>query len=227
MKGSMPESFHRAIAIDGPAASGKTTVARLLAERLGLVMVNSGEMYRAVALAAVRRGIDPSDREAVAGMLDGLDFRCGVRAGRSAVWLDGEEPGEALRSSEVNAAVSEVAAIPEVRVLLVARQRELLREGDLVMEGRDIGSVVFPETPFKIYVDASEQVRRERRAAEGLTDEVGSRDRLDAGRQTSPLKVAEGAAVIDSSHLSIAEVMERALQVLRDRGWFNRGEEGR
>ena len=210
---------HCAIAIDGPAASGKSTVARKLAERLKLIMVNSGEMYRAVTLEVVRRGVDPGDGAAVAALLQNIDLRCAVVDGQSVVLLNGEHPGEELRSDAVNAAVSRVAAIPVVRDLLVARQRNLLEQGDLVMEGRDIGSVVFPETPYKLYIEASAEVRRRRRAAEGQVDEVASRDRQDSARRTSPLLVAEGAEVIDSSEMTIEEVVEAALRVLRERGW--------
>ena len=213
---------HAAIAIDGPAASGKSTVARELARRLGLSMVNSGEMYRAVTLVVVRRGIDPADRPAVVTMLSDLVLQCGVQGGSSYVLLSGENPGAALRGEDVNAAVSLVAAVPEVRDLLVARQRELLSLGDLVMEGRDIGSVVFPDTPYKLYIDASEEVRRQRRAAEGQKDEVTARDRQDAARRTSPLVVADGAVVIDSSTMSIEEVVEEALTTLRNLGWCDR-----
>jgi cytidylate kinase len=217
--------MHDAIAIDGPAASGKSTVARELASRLGLIMVNSGEMYRAVTLEVVKRGLDPGDRAAIAALLADLELRCDVQEGRTLVLIDGEYPGAALRSDAVNKAVSQVAAVPEVRELLVARQRDLRRVGNLVMEGRDIGSVVFPDTPFKLYIEASEAVRRERRAAEGQVDEVASRDRQDSARATSPLIVAEGAMVIDSSHLEIAEVVDAALAVLRERGWFERNPE--
>lgn len=213
---------HDAIAIDGPAASGKSTVARVLAERLGLIMVNSGAMYRAVTWEVVRRGLDPSDAGAVANLLGELAIECGVRDGHSMITVDGVDPGDALRSDEVNAAVSSVAAVPEVRDILVAKQREMLQLGDLVMEGRDIGSVVFPDTRFKFYIDASEEVRRQRRAAEGQQDEVGERDRQDASRKTSPLVIPEGALVIDSSELAIEEVVERATEGLRERGWFER-----
>ncbi len=218
----MPDHTHDAIAIDGPAASGKSTVARELATRLGLVMVNSGDMYRAVTLAVVRRGMDPEDRASIEKLLAGLDVRCTVEADRSVILLEGVEPGEALRSDEVNAAVSQVSAVPGVRELLVARQRALLEVGDLVMEGRDIGSVVFPDTPYKIYIGASEEVRRRRREAEGQVDEVASRDRRDSARKTSPLVIPEGAAVIDSSEMDIEEVVQAALEVLRERGWFER-----
>lgn len=185
-------------------------------------MVNSGEMYRAVTLEVVRRGVDPTDPQAIVELLDEIDLRCTVEDGNSIVQLNGEHPGAALRSDAVNAAVSHVAAVPEVRDLLVARQRELLSEGDLVMEGRDIGSVVFPDTPFKLYIEASEEIRRQRRSAEGQVDEVASRDRRDAARATSPLVVADGAIVIDSSELSINQVVEAALAALRARGWFER-----
>jgi cytidylate kinase len=214
-----------AIAIDGPAASGKSTAARRLAKELGLIMVNSGEMYRAVTLAVIQKEVDPSDPVAVVKLLEEIDLHCAVKEGLSVVLLEGTHPGAALRSDTVNAAVSQVAAVPEVRDLLVAAQRELLDLGDLVMEGRDIGSVVFPHTPFKIYIEASEEVRNQRRRAEGQVDEVSSRDRQDAGRNISPLVVAEGAQVIDSSELSIEEVVEASLDVLRERGWFDRKRE--
>jgi cytidylate kinase len=141
------------------------------------------------------------------------------------VLIAGEHPGEALRSDEVNAAVSRVAAVPEVRHLLVARQRELRDLGDLVMEGRDIGSVVFPDTPYKLYIEASEEVRHQRRAAEGQVDEVALRDRQDSARRTSPLVVADGAQVIDSSKLNIEQVLNAAMEVLREQGWFERNPE--
>ncbi len=220
---SNAEPLHSAIAIDGPAASGKSTVARELAKRLGLIMVNSGEMYRAVTLAVVEAGIDPRDRSSVAGFLLGLDISCIVVNGHSRILLSGSYPGEALRSDAVNAAVSDVAAVPEVRERLVATQRALLKDGDLVMEGRDIGSVVFPQTRYKIYIEASEAVRRQRRAAEGVVDAVADRDRQDTARKASPLVVAEGAAVVDSSDMSIEDVVDTVMSILRERGWFDRG----
>ena len=222
---SSPNLPFDAIAIDGPAASGKSTVARVLAERLNLVMVNSGEMSRAVTLAVVQQGVDPCDPIAVANLVKAIKLRCVVENGGSQILLDGEYPGNALRSDDVNAAVSAVAAVPEVRHLLVALQRELLQYGDLVMEGRDIGSVVFPATPYKIYIEASEEVRRQRRAAEGQMDSVGDRDRQDSARKTSPLVVPDGAEVIDSSQMVIEKVVEAVLGVLGARGWFDRESE--
>lgn len=212
----------RAIAIDGPAASGKSTVARLLAERLEVAMVNTGAMYRAVAWEAIRRGIDPQDADGIGRMLGELEISCGISQKKSTITINGESDSEALRSEKVNAAVSSVAAIPEVRTLLVEKQRELLQIGDLVMEGRDIGSVVFPDTRHKFYIDASEEVRTKRRSAEGLSDAVAERDRKDSQRKNSPLVVAEGATKIDSSDLSIEEVLELVVEHLREQGWFEK-----
>ncbi|HCC20947.1 MAG TPA: (d)CMP kinase [Verrucomicrobiales bacterium] len=207
-----------AIAIDGPAASGKSTVARQLAQRLGLIMINTGAMYRAIAWATIQRDVDVHDPDAVVAMLDEIDLACGVHDGGSTIVIDGVDPGEALREDAVNLLVSAVAAISEVRVLLVAKQREYLTLGSLVMEGRDIGSVVFPDTPYKLYIDASEEVRMARRSAEGLADVVSKRDAEDSKRKTSPLIVAHGAVVIDSSEMSIDEVVEAALITLREQG---------
>ena len=207
-----------AVAIDGPAASGKSTVAKTLAKKLGLIMVNTGAMYRAVAWATLRDGVNPDDAGAVIEMLGKVDFSCGVEDGVSTILVDGFYPGEELRQDAVNNRVSRVAAIPEVRKLLVAKQRDYLKLGSLVMEGRDIGSVVFPDTPFKIYIDASEEVRLARRSAEGLADEVAKRDAEDSKRKASPLVVADGAVVIDSSEMNIDEVVNAAMEVLRERG---------
>ncbi len=207
-----------AVAIDGPAASGKSTVAKTLAKRMGLIMVNTGAMYRAVAWATIRDSVNPDDASAVIEMLANVDFSCGVEEGVSTILVDGFYPGDELRQDAVNQRVSRVAAIPEVRNLLVAKQRDYLDLGSVVMEGRDIGSVVFPDTPFKIYIDASEEVRLARRSAEGLDDAVSQRDAEDSKRKTSPLIVADGAVVIDSSEMSINDVVAAVIEVLRDRG---------
>ncbi len=216
----MSNNENFAVAIDGPAASGKSTVARRLAERLGLIMINTGAMYRAIAWATIQKGVDAQNTDAVVAMLDDIDVSCGVHDGGSTILIDGVDPGNALREDAVNALVSKVAAIPEVRELLVAKQREYLTLGSLVMEGRDIGSVVFPDTPYKLYIDASEEVRLARRSAEGLADVVSKRDAEDSKRKASPLIVADGATVIDSSEMDIDEVVETALQTLKKQGLF-------
>ncbi|MCX6845198.1 MAG: (d)CMP kinase [Verrucomicrobia bacterium] len=150
-----PDSNHFAIAIDGPAASGKSTVARLLAQRLGLVMVNSGAMYRAVTWKALSEHIDPHDSAAVANLLHRIHIECGHDGISSTITIDGFDPGDALRSEMVNANVSAISAIPEVRAALIGLQRGFTQHSNVVMEGRDIGSVVFPDTPYKIYIDAA------------------------------------------------------------------------
>jgi cytidylate kinase len=207
-----------AIAIDGPAASGKSTLARLLAERLHLLMINSGAMYRAVTWKVLKEGIDPHDSEAVLALLARTDIQTGVKDNLSTIAVDGIDPGDELRSEEVNANVSAVSAIPEVREQLVELQRHYLDHSSIVMEGRDIGSVVFPDTPYKIYVDAAEHVRAARRSVVGEVDSVAERDAKDSGRDTSPLVVAEGAAILDTSHHTIESGVDAAIEILREQG---------
>ncbi len=207
-----------AIAIDGPAASGKSTLARNLARALGLVMVNSGEMYRAVTWKILRENIPPSDEAAVIRLLDGMDIACGNDGEMSTVTIDGIDPGEELRGEEVNANVSAVSAIPRVREKLIGLQRGYLDHSSIVMEGRDIGTVVFPDTPFKIYVDADAGVRAARRTSAGEVDSVASRDAADSGRSTAPLKVAEGAVILDTSHHTIESGVHAALDILKQQG---------
>lgn len=211
--------LHRAIAIDGPAASGKSTLARILSRRLGLIMVNSGAMYRAVTWRILQLGIDPSDRHAVVEALRAMDLRCGIDGLDSTVHVDGVDPGEKLRSEAVNAAVSAVSAVPEVRECLVSLQRDYLKLGDVVMEGRDIGTVVFPETPYKIYVDADPSVRASRRVEAGEVDAVAARDQADSLRPTAPLKVAEGAVILDTSGHTIESGVTAALEILASQGF--------
>ncbi|MEI8235069.1 MAG: (d)CMP kinase [Verrucomicrobiota bacterium] len=205
---------HKVIAIDGPAASGKSTVARLLARRLGFVYVNTGAMYRAVTWLALRHAVNPADDSAVAALLDATPMECGVAQSESTLRLEGIDPTPYLNEPAVTANVSAIAAIPAVRAALVARQRAYAQEHDLVMEGRDIGTVVFPCTPFKAYIDASEEVRAQRRAAQGIRDNLAARDRKDSTRAAAPLKIAEGAHVIDSTHLSIEGVVDEVIRRL-------------
>jgi cytidylate kinase len=204
------------IAIDGPAASGKSTVAKRVAAELGLVFVSSGEMYRAFTWWVLRKGLDPADTGAVLALLAGTEFRCGERDGLGTVAVGGVPMTRAeLSAPEVNAGVSVVAAIPEVRERLVAEQRRYALERGVVMEGRDIGSVVFPDTPHKFYIDASPEVREARRRAEGIADSIASRDRIDSSRKASPLVVPDDALVVDSSELAVEEVVARVLEAVR------------
>ena len=206
------------IAIDGPAASGKSSVARALAQRLRWLYVNTGAMYRAVTWLAVSRGIAPENAGQVLSLLDTTTMRCGIAEGESTIHLDGTDPTPHLTEPAVNAGVSAIASIPEVRRLLVEKQREYALAHDLVMEGRDIGSIVFPETPYKFYIDASAEVRAARRAKQGLSDNLAVRDKVDSSRRTSPLVIAEDAHVIDSSHLTIDGVVGEIIGRLKLKG---------
>ena len=215
---STPSSANFAIAIDGPAASGKSTLARLLAKRLGLIMVNSGAMYRAITWKVLREGISPADTAAVIAMLERITIDCGHDGHVSTIAIDGVDPGEELRGEDINSNVSAVSAIPEVRKKLIALQRGYLRQSSVVMEGRDIGSVVFADTPYKIYVNADERVRAARRVNMGEVDSIAKRDAQDSGRATAPLVVAEGATILDNSHLGIDEGVDAAIEILRKQG---------
>ena len=216
MNNSAPTHF--AIAIDGPAASGKSTLARLLAKRLGLIMVNSGAMFRAITWKVLQENIDPHDTPAVASLMDRIDIQCGSDGIMSTITIDGTDPGHALRSEAVNANVSTVSAIPAVREKLIDLQRGYLDHDSIVMEGRDIGSVVFPDTPFKIYVDADEKVRAARRTDTGEVDSVAKRDAADSGRKTAPLVVADGATILDTSDHTIESGVDAAIEILREQG---------
>jgi cytidylate kinase len=202
----------RVIAIDGPAGSGKSTVARQLARRLGLEYLDTGAMYRGVTFAALRRQIDPADAERVAELARVVE----MEVEETGVRVDGVDATIEIRGPEVSRAVSIVAANPAVRTEMVRRQREWAhKRGGGVMEGRDIGTVVFPDAVLKVYLTARPEVRAERRAAEviGLDYEtvaadMARRDALDSGRDTSPLRQATDAFELDTSDLTIDEIVE-------------------
>lgn len=210
---------HHSIAIDGPAASGKSTMARALAERLGIVMVNSGAMYRAVTWKTLSEKIDPKDKGAVIASLQKMEIVCSHDGTFSTITINGTDPTPFLREPEINANVSTISAIPEVREKLVGLQRDYLKKTHVVMEGRDIGSVVFPDTPFKIYIDADPSVRNNRRSDDGEIDSVEKRDAADSSRTTAPLKVADGATKIDTSNLSIEGAIAAAIETLKKQGF--------
>lgn len=208
-------SLPPAIAIDGPAASGKSTVAKLIARELGYTFINTGAMYRAVTWCLLQRGIDPSNHAAVAEVLPELPLSFGKEGSVSTVLHEGRVLRDELTAPETNANVSAVAGIPAVRALLVAKQREYNTREAVVMEGRDIGTVVFPNTPYKYFVTASEEVRAARRAAEGITDSIAERDRKDSSRACSPLRQAEDALLVDTSDMSIEQVVAFIVRDIR------------
>ncbi len=219
------------IAIDGPAASGKSTVGGALSERLGYLYFDTGVMYRAVTWAALERGIPIADEAAVTRLAEELLIevtRPTVDDGRQyTVLADGEDITWAIRSPEVNRHVSPVSAYPGVRAALTRQQRRIGRVGGVVMVGRDIGTVVLPSAEVKIYLDATPEERARRRHVENLQRGQSSdyqqvladlqrRDRIDSTRQSSPLRVAEDAVCIDSTHMAIDEVVTRAEALARE-----------
>jgi len=207
---------HPVITIDGPAASGKSSIARLVAQRLGFTYVNTGNMYRAMTWAVLQEQTDPHDAAAVCAAAATIIIDSPVVDGRTQVSVAGHALTDAeLNSDAVNQTVSLIARVQEVRDRLVADQRALIALGPLVMEGRDIGSVVFPDSPHKIYVDASEEVRASRRSAQGHADQVAARDRMDMQRKNSPLVIPEGAKIIDNSHITLEEAVEQVIAALR------------
>jgi cytidylate kinase len=214
------------VAVDGPAASGKSTVARQTAQALGWVYVDSGALYRGMTWKALREGVDPAKPADVVALLPRITWEFFDEQHAIRFTLDGEDPGQQIRSELVREAVSDIAAIPEVRAFIVGELHKMTDFGSLVMEGRDIGSVVFPDTLFKFYLDADPVERARRRAAElaqaegrGDVDQVLNsltrRDQKDSGRKTAPLQIPLGARVIDSTKMNIAEVVALILTDLR------------
>jgi cytidylate kinase len=207
----------RVIAIDGPAGSGKSTVARRVADALGLAYLDTGAMYRSVAFAVLRDHIDPTDTDAVAALAPAVTIDVGER-----VTVDGADATEAIRGAEVTTTVSAVAANPAVRREMVRRQQAwAATHGGGVVEGRDIGTVVFPDADLKVYLTASEDERARRRAEElghpayeQVAADIARRDQVDSTRAASPMMVADDALVIDTTGRTIDEIVEEVLSKL-------------
>jgi CMP/dCMP kinase len=216
------------IAIDGPAGAGKSTVAQKLAERLGLAYVDSGATYRAAALRVLEAKTKTDDAPAVAQLISSADIQFQSDGQRSLVLLNGRDVSEAIRTPEVTLAAAQVSRLQEVREKLVALQRSFARGLGLVMEGRDIGTVVFPESPLKIFLHADPVERARRRLRDEMEKgrgatleqtaiEIGRRDQLDAERKISPLVAAADAVEIDSTDLSADQVVDRIVDLARER----------
>lgn len=208
-------TLHPVIAIDGPAASGKSTVSRLLAQKLNYVYVDTGAMYRAFAWHVLESGIAPQDARAVAEVVVSIPFEVTIQNQRVVLRIQHQDPTPFIRSEAVNQAVSRIASVPELRERLVTCQRALRRLAPLVMEGRDIGTVVCPDTPFKFFLDADPAIRETRRRHEGQTDQLSERDRLDRNRATAPLIRAADAHVIDTGTLTPEQIVDQILQTIR------------
>ena len=215
---SSQRDFLRVIAIDGPAASGKSSVARELARRLRFVYVNSGAIYRAITWHVLEKGIDAEDLDRIARALDSAAVTSCLWDGESRVLIDNVDPTDHLRDDRVNESVARVSRLPVVREIVGKKLHDTARSEDLVVEGRDIGSVVFPDTPYKFYVDASPEVRLQRRVAQGERDEIALRDQADSSRPVSPLVIAKDAHVIDTSHLTVEKVVSEIFARLKEMG---------
>jgi cytidylate kinase len=209
---------HSVVAVDGTAASGKSTFSRVLAARLGFTYVSTGEMYRGVTWYVQEQGLDPRDAARVEALIAATPVETSLRAGALAFSVGGVDPLPHVRDGRVNDGVSFIAQVSAVRRLLVAQQQELAALAPLVMEGRDIGTVVFPATPYKFYVDADPAVRAERRAVQGERDVIHQRDVIDSQRKDSPLLCAADARRLDSGRLSVDEMVTVALAHLAVRG---------
>lgn len=214
----MSSLSHPVIAIDGTAASGKSTFARSLAQRLGYIYVNTGAMYRGVTWYLQEKNIPLRDIEAVARAIETAGVRTHLKDGELVFLIAGIDPLPHVREARVNEDVSIVAQISAVRKLLVAEQQGLAAQAPLVMEGRDIGTVVFPQTPYKFFLDADAEVRALRRNQQGESDVILKRDVLDRQRQDSPLTCAPDALRLDSGHASVEELVAIALKHLATRG---------
>jgi cytidylate kinase len=215
------------IAIDGPSGVGKSTLSRILSHELGYLNLDTGAMYRTVALAASRRGIAPRDHAALQRLCEDIVIGFARKDGTEHVFLNGEDVSSLIRTPEISLLTAAVAACPEVREAMVARQRELGAGGGVVLEGRDIGTVVFPHADVKFFLKASAAVRGQRRflelRAKGVDvdlartiAEVEARDAADTSRSASPLRKADDAVVIDTTELDIPQVLERMFAVVAD-----------
>jgi cytidylate kinase len=224
---SKPET----IAIDGPAASGKSTIGALVAEKLGYVWLDTGIMYRAVACEALETGVAIEDEKAVTLLAEGLDVdvvQASVEDGRQFdVLINGKDRTWEIRSNEVNGSVSEVSVYPGVRVAMTDLQRKIASRGHIVVLGRDIGTVVLPDADLKIYLDASIEVRAQRRLLEELArgnqldlektiEMLRHRDVIDSTREHAPLKAAEDAILVNTDHLNIEQVVAKIMEIISD-----------
>ena len=220
---------HYAIAIDGPSGAGKSTLARDCAAAFGFLYVDTGAIYRTVGLAAYRRDLDRRDESAVAALLPELDIRMSYNAeGEQRMFLNGEDVSEAIRAPEISICASDVSALPAVRAFLLEMQRRMARENSVIMDGRDIGTVVLPEAELKIFLTASAEARAERRVKQleekGLTcdyeevlRDIRYRDEQDSHRAAAPLKAAEDAVLVDTTALDRNESFALLCSLIRER----------
>ena len=218
------------VAIDGPAGAGKSTIAKRVAKEKGYIYVDTGAMYRALAVYFLDKKINPENLDAIAAACEGAEVKIQYEQGEQQVYLNGENITSRLRNEEVGNMASKVSAVPEVRAHLLNLQKELARTQDVVMDGRDIGTCVLPDAPAKIYLTASVEVRAVRRYKELLEKgmeadlkeiekDIEDRDYRDMHREHSPLKQAEDAVLLDTSSMTLAQVVEEILKIVREKGY--------
>ncbi len=216
------------IALDGPSGSGKSTVAGILAEKLDILHLDTGAMYRACALAALKRNINCLDEKSVSEFIDDIDLEIRYENGGQKTILDGEDVSKKIRNNEVSMMSSDISSLPAVRRKMVEMQRVVAKNNSCILDGRDIGTVVLPDAEFKFYITATPEVRAERRRIEllekgqavgfsVLLEEINRRDYNDSHRKISPLKQAEDAILIDTSDLSVNEVVDKILSIIKSK----------
>ncbi len=219
---------HIAVALDGPSGAGKSTVAREVAARLGFTYVDTGAMYRAIGLAVCRRGVDINDTEGIIATLPGIDIALTYKDGVQHVLLCGEDVSEAIRTPEISMYASKVSAVPEVRSFLLELQRSMAKMQSVIMDGRDIGTVILPDAQVKIFLTASAWTRAERRYVELLEKGqdvvfekvlagIRERDRQDMTRDVAPLRQAEDSVMLDTSGLDLEESIEAVMRIIAEK----------
>lgn len=218
-----------AVAIDGPVGAGKSTVAKLIAKKLGIIYVDTGAMYRSVGLYAVRKGIDTTDAEKLSEIINEIDLDVEIIDGVQNIFMNGENVSNLIRTPEISMAASHVSAVVEVRKKLVDIQRDMSKSKSVVMDGRDIGTVVLPNADTKIYLTASPEERAKRRHIELINkgskvtyqevyDDLIIRDKNDSTREASPLKPADDAVILDTTGMNLDEVVEAAVKLINKEG---------
>ncbi len=216
------------IAIDGPAGAGKSSIAKLVSKKLGYIYVDTGALYRTVGLYSIRKGIDTKDAEAVTGTLKDIKVELGFVDGAQHVFLNGEDVSDAIRTPEASMGASNVSAIPAVRTFLFDLQRDIAKNNNCIMDGRDIGTVVLPDAQIKLFLTASPEARAERRYKEliekgekvdfqDVLDDINKRDYQDSHREIAPLKQAEDAILVDNSGCNLEEGTDLVLGIIREK----------
>ena len=202
------------IAVDGPSGAGKSSVSRIVGEKLGYLHVDSGALYRIMTWQCLEEKVDTSDPAAIAAFAANVAIECRPEDGRIAYYVKGEQPGNRIRTPEINAHASQVATVKEVRDRITALLRDMTRYGNLVVEGRDITTAVFPDSPARFYLTASAEARARRRQKEEVEKSLLARDAIDSTRKYAPLKKADGALEIDSSDMTLEQVVETVMNAL-------------